>query len=130
VPIVALFGSYHLVVGAIRSPARLAMLGLRRGHVIVVPGRGSTGRAMLREIRVRAVRAVAVAPDLLPLDRARMEEYRLPILSIDPYLHSTWHETRAERASLIVVSHGDDVETLKIGETVAESIEGRRRPAG
>ena len=81
VPAIALFESYHLVLRAIRSPARLALLGLRRGHVIVVPGRGSTGLAMLREIRLHAVRAVAIAPDLTPLDQARMEEYRLPILS-------------------------------------------------
>jgi hypothetical protein len=130
VPAIALFESYHLVLRAVRSPARLALLGLRRGHVIVVPGRGSTGLAMLREIRLHAVRAVAIAPDLTPMDQARMEEYRLPILSIDPYSRASWHAARADRASLIVVSHGDDVETLNIIVTVAEALGPRRDRAG
>src|SRR6202021_2213148 len=62
VPAIALLESYRLVLGAIRSPARLAMIGLRHGHIVVVPGRGPNGLALLREGRDRKLRAIAAAP--------------------------------------------------------------------
>jgi hypothetical protein len=127
-PTIALLQSYRIVLSAIRSPARLAMLGLRFGHIILVPGKGPVGRAMLREVQIHALRAVAVAPDLLANERARMEEYRLPVLNADPYLDATWHQTRADRASLVVVSHGSDIDNLNIVVTVADAL--RPSPPG
>lgn len=122
VPSIALIESYRLVLGALRSPARLAMLGLRSGHIVLVPGKGPVGRAMLREVQARDLRAVAIAPDLLANERARMEEYRLPIIPADPFQLETWHMTRADHASLVVVSYGSDVDNLNIVVTVAEAV--------
>jgi hypothetical protein len=130
VPSIALIQSYRLVLIAIRSPARLAMLGLRFGHIIVVPGKGPVGRAMLREVQVRDLRAVAIAPDLLANERARMEEYRLPVLNADPFLDATWHQTRADHASLVVVCHGSDVDNLNIVVTVADALKSRHHGDG
>ena len=130
VPSIALLQSYRIVLSAIRSPARLAMLGLRFGHIILVPGKGPVGRAMLREVQMHDLRAVAVAPDLLANERARMEEYRLPVLNADPYLDATWHQTRADRAGLVVVSHGGDIDNLNIVVTVADALRSDRRGAG
>ncbi|MFI4980242.1 MAG: RyR domain-containing protein, partial [Nevskiales bacterium] len=132
-PAVALFESYSLVLGAIRSPARLAMLGLRRGHIVVVPGRGPTGFALMHEVRTSGLRAVAVAPDLRVDDRMRIEEYRLAglvVLPADPFLEATWHQARADRADLVVVSHGSDVENLNIVVTVADALRRRRSGGG
>ncbi|HEX3992813.1 MAG TPA: hypothetical protein VHX39_16710, partial [Acetobacteraceae bacterium] len=129
-PTIALLQSYRIVLSAIRSPARLAMLGLRHGHIILVPGKGAVGRAMLLEVQVHNLRAVAVAPDLMANERARMEEYRLPVLNADPYLDATWHQTRADRASLVVVSHGSDVDNLNIVVTVADALSSGRRRHG
>jgi hypothetical protein len=129
-PSIALLQSYRIVLSAIRSPARLAMLGLRHGHIILVPGKGAVGRAMLLEVQVHNLRAVAVAPDLMANERARMEEYRLPVLNADPYLDATWHQTRADRASLVVVSHGSDIDNLNIVVTVADALSSGRRGQG
>ena len=132
-PALALFESYRLVLGAIRSPARLAMLGLRRGHVIVVPGRGPTGVALMREVRESGLRVVAVTPDLRVEDRTRIDEYRqsgLVVLAADPFLESTWHQARADRADLVVVSHGTDVESLNIAVTVVDAFRQRRPRSG
>ncbi len=129
-PSIALLQSYRIVLSAIRSPARLAMLGLRHGHIILVPGKGAVGRAMLLEVQVHNLRAVAVAPDLMANERARMEEYRLPVLNADPYLDATWHQTRADRASLVVVSHGSDVDNLNVVVTVADALRSGRRDDG
>jgi hypothetical protein len=130
VPSIAFFQSYRLVLRAIRSPARLAMIGLRFGHIILVPGKGAAGRAMLREVQMLDLRAVAVAPDLLANERSRMEEYRLPILNVDPFVDTTWHLTRAERAGLVIVSHGSDVDNLNIVVTVADALRSRRHGDG
>ncbi len=130
VPAFAFIESYHLILRAIRNPARLAMLGLRFGHVILVPGKGPVGRAMLREAQMNDLRAVAVAPDLLANERARMEEYGLPVLNADPYWDVTWHQTRADRASLVVVSHGSDIDNLNIVVTVADALRPARRGDG
>jgi hypothetical protein len=46
VPGIALFASYRLVLTAIRGPARLATLGLGRGHIVIVPNGGMAGRAL------------------------------------------------------------------------------------
>ena len=129
-PLIALVQSYRLVLSAIRSPARLAMLGLRFGHIILVPGKGPVGRAMLREVQMSHLRAVAVAPALLANERARMEEYRLPVLNADPYLETTWHQTRADHAGLVVVSHGGDIDNLNIAVTVAAALKPGRRGDG
>jgi hypothetical protein len=129
-PAVALFESYRLVLGAIRSPARLAMLGLRRGHIVVVPGQGTTGQALLHAVRASGLRAVAVGPDLRAGDRARIEEYKLAALAADPFREETWHQARADRADLIVVAHGSDVENLNIVVTVADALRTRRQRRG
>jgi hypothetical protein len=129
-PTIALLQSYRIVLSAIRSPARLALLGFRHGHIIVVPGKGAVGRAMLLEVQLHNLRAVAVAPDLMANERARMEEYRLPVLNADPYLDATWHQTRADRASLVVVSHGGDIDNLNIVVTVADALSSSRRGHG
>jgi hypothetical protein len=128
VPAFALLQSYRLVMIAIRNPTRLAMLALRRGHTILVPGRGWVGPAMLREVQTHRMRALAIAPDLLAHEKERMEQYELPVLRLDPFLEETWHFVRAERAGLIVVSHGSDSENLNILVTVADAI-GKRRTA-
>jgi len=130
VPTIALLESYQLILGAIRSPARLALLGLRRGHIIVVPGRGPVGRAILGEIQANNLRAIAIAPDLMVNERARMEEYRLPILPADPFVVSTWHQARADHAGMVVVCHGGDVENLNVVITVAEALGLRGDRAG
>lgn len=130
VPSIALLESYRLVLGALRSPARLAMLGIRSGHIVVVPGKGAVGRAMLREVQAHDLRAVAIAPDLLANERTRMEEYRLPILSVDPFLHEAWQMSRADHASLVVISHGSDVDNLNIAVTAAEAVGVHRRCNG
>jgi voltage-gated potassium channel Kch len=130
IPAIALFESYRLVLGAIRSPTRLAMLGLRRGHIVVVPGRGSTGWALLREVRASGLRAIAVAPDLRTEDRGKIEEQGLAVLAADPFLEATWHQARADRADLVVVSHGSDVENLNIAVTVADALSQRKQSNG
>jgi RyR domain len=127
-PMIGFIESYRLVLGAIRNPARLAMLGIRFGHIILVPGKGPVGRAMLRDAQVRDLRAVAVAPDLLANERFRMEEYGLPVLNADPYLDATWHQTRADHAGLVVVSHGTDIDNLNIVVTIADAL--RSNPHG
>ena len=129
-PTIALLQSYRIVLSAIRSPARLAMLGFRIGHIILVPGKGPVGRAMLLEVQTHNLRAIAIAPDLMANERARMEEYRLPVLNADPYLDATWHQTRADRASLVVVSHGSDIDNLNIVVTVADALSSGRRGSG
>lgn len=130
VPAIALFESYRLVLGAIRSPARLAMIGLRQGHIVVVPGRGPIGWALLREVRDSGLRAVAVAADLGVQDRGRIEEQGLAVLVADPFLEATWHQARADHADLVVVSHGSDVENLNIAVTVADALRHRRQGHG
>lgn len=130
VPAIALLQSYRIVLLAIRSPARLAMLGLRFGHIILVPGKGAVGRAMLLEVQTHNLRAVAVAPDLMATERARMEDYKLPVVNADPYLDATWHQTRADRASLVVVSHGSDLDNLNIVVTVADALRSGQRGRG
>ena len=122
VPSIALLESYRLVLRAVSSPAQLAMLGFRHGHIILVPGKGPVGRAMLRDVQVNKLWAVAIAPDLSANDRAHMEEHRLPVLAADPFLEAIWYQTRAERAGLVVVSHGGDVENLNIVITVADAL--------
>jgi hypothetical protein len=126
VPTIALFESYRLVLGAIRSPARLAMIGLRRGHIVVVPGRGPIGWALMREVRESGLRAVAVVPDPRAQDRGNIEEQGLAVLAADPFLEATWHQARADHADLVVVSHGSDMENLNIAVTVADALRGRR----
>jgi hypothetical protein len=130
VPAIALLESYRLVLGAIRSPARLAMIGLRHGHIVVVPGRGPNGLALLREVRDSKLRAIAVATDLRPDDRGKIEEQGLAVLPADPFLEATWHQARADHADLVVVSHGSDVENLNIAVTVADALRGRTRGRG
>jgi hypothetical protein len=130
-PAAALAGSYRLLLRSIANPTRLAMLGLQRGHIVLVPGKGPVGQALLREASLRHLRGVAVAPDLLALERARMEEYRLPIVPADPFDEATWHQVRADRADLVVVAHGSDVDNLNIVVTVAQALRSerhRRRP--
>jgi hypothetical protein len=118
-PLAVLFESYRFVLSAIRSPARIAMLGLRRGHILVVPGKGPTGMVLMQAVRRSGLRAVVVAADLRVEDRARIDQYELTILSGDPLREATWHQARADRADLVMVSQGSDVENLNIAVTVA-----------
>ena len=127
-PALALLGSYRLFIASIRSPARLATLGLRHGHVILVPGRGDAGEALLDEARNSGIRAVAVVPALKVEDRARIEERGMAVLSADPFVESTWHQARADRADMIVVAAGHDVENLNIAVTVADALRHRKEP--
>lgn len=132
-PAVALFESYRLVLGAIRSPARLAMLGLRRGHIVVVPGRNPAGLALMHEVRASGLRAVVVSSDVRIDDRMRIEEYRvagLVVLAADPFLEATWHQAHAGRADLVVVSNGSDVENQNIIVTVAGALRSRGQRHG
>jgi hypothetical protein len=105
-----LLQSYRLVTRAIGIPARLAILAFRNGHIVIVPGKGATGRALLREASRQGARAVAIAPDLLPFERVHMEEYGLPIIATDPFLPEAWHEARVDHADLVMVSHGSDTD--------------------
>lgn len=127
-PAVALFETYRLIIGSIRSPARLAMLGLRRGHVVVVPGPGGTGKALLHQLRVRGLRAVAVVGESSPEEIARLEAGDIAVLAADPRLTETWEQVRADNAAMVFIARDSDVENLNIVVAVADAL--RDEPPG
>lgn len=127
-PAVALFETYRLVIGSIRSPARLAMLGLRRGHVVVVPGPGGTGQALLHQLRVRGRRAVAVVGGATPEEIAGLETCDIAVLAAEPRLPETWERVRADRAAMVFIARESDVENLNIVVAVAAAL--RDEPPG
>jgi RyR domain/TrkA-N domain len=127
VPGIALFTSYRFILRTIRSPARLATLGFGRQHIVLVPGSGMAGRALITELRDSGMRAVAVMPDPQSTDAGIAEEHNLAVLGGDPLREATWHKARVDRASLIFVSSGTDVENLNIAVTIVDALRHRRR---
>jgi len=126
-PAVALLETWRLVLGSVRSQARLVLLGLRPGHVIIAPGPGGAASALLRQITARGVSAVAIMDGTNKDVVTQYENAAVAVIRGDPRLAETWESARVDAASMVFVAQSTDVENLNIAVSVSAALE--RYPA-
>lgn len=128
VPIVAFAASFHVVLGAITRPMRLALLPMTRDHVIFFGAPRLTDAAM-NALSARGHRLVFVHPSF-DADRLDvLEGLGVTIVTADPFLPSVLSDLGVARARAVFVATGNDVDNANLAILVVEAMVGRPRGA-
>ena len=112
-PIVAVLASFHVLIGSITRPARLALLPRTSGHIVVC-GSETLTEAALASLAARGRQVVLIAPKMLAPHRDTLESLGLTIVDGDPLQSSTIKSLHLSHASALFLTSDDDVANLNI----------------
>lgn len=113
VPFVAVLASFHVLVGAVTRPLRLALLTHTRDHFIVC-GDAQMTEAALLTLAARARRIVIVAATFDTSRRDMLEGFGLTVVQADPRELGTLQGLNLKDASALFLSSRDDLENLNL----------------
>lgn len=126
VPLVAFAASFHVVLGAITRPVRLAMLPMISDHVIFF-GTPRLSDAATNRLVSRGHRLVFVHP-ALETDRVDvLEGLGVTVVTADPFLPSVLDDLGVASARAVFVATGNDVDDANLAILVVEAMATRRR---
>ena len=112
-PLVAVFATFNVLVGAITRPVRLALMPYIEGHVVVC-GAEQLTEAALKTLAGRGQRIVTVAPTVNPTRREALEGLGLTIIEADPFQAVTFSALNLVKAGALFLTHEDDLANLDL----------------
>ncbi|NLH81981.1 MAG: hypothetical protein GX458_14185 [Phyllobacteriaceae bacterium] len=126
VPIVAFAASFHVVLGAITRPVRLAMLPLVSDHVLFF-GTPRLGDAATNRLVTRGHRLVFVHPALESERVDVLEGLGVTVVTADPFLPSVLDDLGVASARAVFVATCNDVDDANLAILVVEAMARRRK---
>ena len=125
-PLVAVFATINVLVGAITRPIRLALMPYAKEHVVVC-GAAQLTEAAVNALASRGQRIVTVAP---AFDRAgceALDALGINFIEADPFQSVTFRELNISEASALFLTHQDDLANLDLAMLALAVAE--KRPA-
>ena len=120
-PALALLETYRLVLGSVRRPIRLALVGMWRDHVVITVGSAAAGFHLLRPLRGQHRRVAVIALGMGEDEIALIEAQGAAVIAGDPRTYRAWHGACADRAAAVIVAHGSDTENLNAAVAMMEA---------
>lgn len=125
-PALALIETYRIVLGSVRRPIRLALVGMWRDHVVVTVGSAAAGFHLLRQLRgqpphAHRRRVAVIALGMGEDEIALIEAQGVAVIAGDPRTYRAWHGACADRAAAVIVAHGGDTENLNAAVAMMEA---------
>ena len=115
VPIVAVLASFHIIIGFITRPARIALLPYTRNHIVICRSETLTEGALAALIkRGRRVVTAAATIDSTQLDK--WEGLGLTIMESDPLHAETFTSLNLKHAAALFLTFDDDIVNLDRSE--------------
>jgi hypothetical protein len=125
VPITAALTTFHLVVGGIARPVRMALMPWTHGHIIIC-GNERLTQGALEALASRNRDVVFVAPKVDATRREVMEGQGITVLEADPLVPVTFDQINVARASKLFLTYDDDTKNLDIAMVALDRV--RKRP--
>lgn len=127
VPLVAFAASFHVVLGAITRPVRLALLPMARDHVVFF-GAPRLADAATRRLVARGHHLVFVHPTVESERLDVLEGLGVTVVAADPFLPSLIGDLGLATARAVVVATGNDVDDANLAILAVDAM--AKRPAG
>jgi RyR domain len=126
VPLVAVFATFNVLVGAITRPVRLALMPYTVGHVVVC-GAEQLTEAALKTLAGRGRRIVTVASRVDPTRREALEGLGLTIIEADPFQAVIFSALNLAKAAALFLTHEDELANLDLAMLALSTL--KQRPA-
>ena len=111
VPLVAALATFHVLVGALTRPMRLAMMPQTSRHIIVCGAERLT-QAAFETLAARHHDVVFVTSKIDAARRDTMEGQGLTVVEADPADPATFAAVNVRKASALFLTHEDDLRNL------------------
>jgi RyR domain/TrkA-N domain len=112
-PLVAAAASFHVLVGAISRPFRLALLPHIEDHIIFC-GDPRLAEAAFVNLSERGERVVVATASIDPARRDALESYGLTVVEADPEHSATWRALNVEAAAALFVIGPKDIDNMNM----------------
>ena len=110
-PLVAAAASFHVLVGAISRPFRLALLPHIQDHIIFC-GDARLAEAAFASLAERGERIAVVMATIDPARRDALESSGLTVVEADPEHSATWRALNVEAAAALFVIGPKDIDNM------------------
>ncbi len=124
VPLVAVLASFQVLIGSITRPARLALLPLASGHIVVCGSEAMTEAALIA-LAKRGRQVISVSPSIDSTQRDTLEGLGITIVEGDPLLPATINSLNLSRAAALFLTAEDDITNLNIAMLALGAIDAR-----
>jgi len=124
VPLVAVSATFHVLLGGVTRPLRLAMLPHTHNHVVVF-GDAQMSEAALDSLAAGARQVVAVAPLYKTARRETLEGLGLTVVEADLTQSSTFRSINLSGAAALFVVGPDDLENINLAMLAVRAVGGR-----
>ncbi|WP_374548011.1 hypothetical protein, partial [Rhodoblastus sp.] len=124
VPLVAVSATFHILLGGVTRPLRLAMLPHTQDHVVVF-GDAQMSEGALDALVAGKRQVVAVAPLYKTARRETLEGLGLTVVEADLRQVSTFKSVNLTEAAALFVVGPDDLENINLGMLGVRAVAGR-----
>ncbi|HMN73576.1 MAG TPA: RyR domain-containing protein [Rhodoblastus sp.] len=126
-PLVAVSATFHILIGGVTRPLRLAMLPRARDHVILVGDRQMSDAALERLVADKR-QVAAVAATFEPSRRDTLEGLGLTVVEADPKQAATYASLNPGAARGVFIATPDDLDNINIALLALRAIDRDERP--
>jgi hypothetical protein len=124
VPLVAVSATFHILLGGVTRPLRLALLPHTHDHVVLI-GDGQFSESALTDIAARNRQIVAVARSFDDSRRETLEGLGLTVLDADPKQAATFKALNLQEAGSLFITGPDDLENINLAMLAVRALEKR-----
>ena len=127
VPIVAAVATFHVIIGAVTRPMRLALMPQTSGHIIV-SGAERLTQAAFEALAARNHEVVVLAAKLDSARRETMEGQGLTVVEVDAMDPAAFPSVNVRKAAAVFLTHDDDLRNLDAAMLALDAM--GKRPVG
>ncbi len=121
-PLVAVFATFHILVGGVTRPLRLALLPRARGHVVLIGDQQVSDQALKALVEQRR-QVAAVAPAFDNARRETLEGLGLTVVEAEPKQAATFATLNPGMAKGVFVATPDDLDNINIAMLAMRAID-------
>ncbi|MCA0423984.1 MAG: NAD-binding protein [Proteobacteria bacterium] len=124
VPVIAALATFHLIIGAIARPLRMALMPQTTGHIVIC-GTDRMTQGAVDALAAHNRDIVFVAPKVDGTRREALEGQGIVVVEADPGDVNTFDSINLARAEALFLTHDDDLRNLDLATLALDRI-GRR----
>jgi hypothetical protein len=124
VPLIAVSATFHILLGGVTRPLRLALLPHARDHVVLI-GDAQFSQVALTDLAAGGRQVVAVAKNFDAARRETLEGLGLTALEAAPRQPATFQARTLRRAGALFVAGPDDLENINLALLAIRALDKR-----
>ncbi|MCW2317530.1 hypothetical protein M2322_003089 [Rhodoblastus acidophilus] len=124
VPLIAVSATFHILLGGVTRPLRLALLPHMRDHVVLI-GEAQLAQAALIRLAEGERQTVALAQAFDAARRDTLEGLGLTVLEADPKQPATFKALNLQQAGALFVAGADDLENINLALLAVRALDKR-----